>query len=181
MIVESIESIPSTFICSKYKFSLCRKYKCSLNTKYILQIAHFLIPQRAPAASQRAKLNPSDSELNVMWNTSDSDVEYTHVILNTSDCGVEYNHVMLHTSDCGVESTFHIVEYIQLLHSSASCCTSFHWCLPKKECVAALKDIRDMMGFDPGDGNGNGKPVGAYLEIGPHAHISYKGYIQRVL
>ena len=34
--------------------------------------------------------------------------------------------------------------------------------------VAALKDIRDMMGFDPGDGNGN---LGAYLEIGPHAHI----------
>ena len=91
-----------------------------------------------------------------MRNTSDSDVEYTHVILNTSDCGVEY---------------IPIVEYIQLLHSSASCCTSFHWCLPKKECVAALKDIRDMMGFDPGDGNGNGKPVGAYLEIGPHAHI----------
>ena len=108
MIVESIESIPSTFICSKYKFSLCRKYKCSLNTKYILQIAHFLIPQRAPAASQRAKLNPSDSELNVMWNTSDSDVEYIHVILNTADCGVEYTHVMWNTSDCGVEYTFQL-------------------------------------------------------------------------
>ena len=42
------------------------------------------------------------------------------------------------------------MEYIQLY---CCCCC--------KECVAALKDIRDMMGFDPGDGNG--KPFGRHI------------------